>query len=534
LKKFVSALALLALLLLVLISGCNGPVIKPESESFSPKFVFTENSALFQKTILKLEIEGEPVQSQEMKTAWIVTDYNEASSGIQMIVLEASQETNGEKEDLCESMPYYAKRSSVRFYSDGRIDYGEGAESVFKFPATPIKQGDTWEFDGIQFLFEEIIPYSNSAGDFNCLEISFSGIVEDSTGIASIEGRMLFDFNQGLMVLNHQEKTLAGNQTITISNELQSIKENFTEEPDLSCVFASENLSIAEKLEFANFMFAENEFLGSIEIAMAAKQELEALTDLNELEREQLLTAMLLLADNHQYLGKTEKELSQRLENAEFILPSLEENTVNVGKLSLAFLDLKKVAESNSPFSEQAAAKLADLNARIKGFIKGTAALSDTGLRTGLKILSVQGPLTLNFDVPEYAAGYSMPVLDLAEGEQFTLFYYANGYVPQALPPITATQETFDGEYSIALKPMQDQNKGILSGLCYSLGETGLEFKDSEITVLEIGSANEPVTAVCDNGFYSIELNPGQYAVNAMSISHEVKAAETTALNILE
>jgi len=534
LKKFVCALALLALISLVLISGCNDP-IEPEPESFTPRFSFTENSALFQKTILALEIDGEQIQSQEMKTVWLVRITNEESSDIQMIVLEATQSNNEESADLCDSMPYYAKRSDIKFYANGKIDYATGAESVFKFPDAPIKQGDTWEFGGIEFLFKGVTPYSNEAGDFNCLEVSFTGIVEDDTGLAALEGRLLFDFEQGLMVLNHQEKTLAGNQKIIISNELISIEEDFQGEPDLSCVFASENLSIAEKLKFAVEMFAENEFLGSVEIAMAAKQELEAQSDLNELEQEQLLEAMILLADNYQFLGETEKELNQRMENAEFILPSLEENNIIVGKLTRAFLDLQTVAESNSEQSEQAASKLADLNARINGFIKGTAALSDTGLRTGLKIISVQGSLTLNFEVGKFAKGYSLPVLDLDEGAKFTLLYYANGYTPKSLPPITASQETFAGEYSIALKPMDDLNKGILSGLCFSADETGLvEFTDSEITVFELGSDNEPVTANCENGFYSMELNPGQYAVNALSVSHEIQAGKTTILNLPE
>ncbi len=283
-------------------------------------------------------------------------------------------------------------------------------------------------------------------------------------------------------------------------------------------------------------MFAENEFLGSIEIAMAAKQELKAIQDLNAQETEQLKQAMSLLADNYKYLGETEKEMAQRMETAEFILPSLKEKEINVNDFAQAFLDLRAVAESGSELSKQAASNLADLNARIKGFIKGTAALSDTGKRTGLKILSIQGDLTLNFEIGEYTEGYSLPVLDLTKGEQFTLLYYANGYNPKALPPIQANQETFVGEYSIALKPMKDLNKGILSGLCYSVDETGnfTGFTESEITLFELGTDNEPATANCKNGFYSIELNPGQYAVNAMSISREIQPGKTTIQNIQE
>lgn len=538
-KALVFLITVLLAIAFIGFSGCLQPdegkeIVPPTKEKeFLLSFKFGEGSALFHKITLTIERNGKTEPIQVMETVSLVKESQEDFSELQMIMLNAYRLDSNGRKDMCASMPYSRKKGTVKFYLDGKVDYGEFTKTSFHLPQEKLKLGDSWEFEGIEYKIEEETRFKNEAGEFNCLKISFDGIKYDYFGTKRIHGYFLFDPEKNLKV---KEETINERPTLKTKseNELIRIVPDFSEEIDYSCVFAAEKLSPEEKFELAEKFFAENEYEGSLELALSAKQDLEEKSELSQGETSLMKKALTLIADSYQFKGDKERELTQRFENAKYFEQFLTEKTVLVSDFVQAYLDYKKVSESESNLAKEASERFNDLNARMTGILKGNANLADTGKVEGLKILLVEGIMELEYESEPFNTAYSIPVLDLSKGNLFSALYYRAGYKPIALPPITIDENTFLGEYSVVLKRMDDNSLGYLAGFCYSLEEeTGLikQFNDLNF---KVSNEEQEFEAQCSNGFYSIPLKPGPYTIEPIGKEVGVKQAGTTIANIVQ
>ncbi|MFH1234960.1 MAG: hypothetical protein V1493_05105 [Candidatus Diapherotrites archaeon] len=528
---FCAALLFAAVLL---VAGCNVPPADGiQEKEFSLYFAFEKGSALFNTITVSVEDSNGAKAARQIITMTTVKEAGEKVSELRMLMLEANA-AGGSNESVCASIPYAGKKSTVKFHSDGNVEYGSQSSVSFYLPPQKVKIGESWDFEGIEYTLAEETKFSSGAGDFNCLRITVDGIQSDAAGTKRISGYFLFDPERHLKVMEETIEERLGLKT-AYSSELTAIEENFSGEPDYSCLFASEGMTAGQKYWFAERRFAENNSESALELSLAAKQEFEMEKDLNKEELAAKKNNLMLLADIYQSLGLKEKEMRQRMGNADYFSQFLAGGAgISANEFVQVWQDYKTVSVSGSWLLQEAEKKLADLNARVTGILKGQALLSDTGKTEGLKILLAEGSTTLEFESAPFGESYSIPVLDLNEGGLFSAIYYRAGYVPEALPPQKADRNVFAGEYSYALSPMDDNSLGYLAGFCYSLDPaTGWikQFNEGRFPV--IGDSNT-FQAECKNGFYSLLLPPGAYTILPQEKALEVKAAETTIANQIQ
>ncbi|MCX6802472.1 MAG: hypothetical protein NT067_05185 [Candidatus Diapherotrites archaeon] len=512
-------------------AGCNAPPDNNgQKKEFSLYYAFEKGSALFNTITVSVEDANGAKASREIRTMTTVKEAGESISELRMLMVGANA-VGGSNESICASIPYASKKSTVKFHSDGNVEYGGQSSVSFHLPAQKVAVGGTWEFEGIEYTLEGETAFNGTAGDFNCVKITFDGVQSDSLGTKRISGYFLFDAGRHLKIMEETTEERPGLKT-TYSSELTAIKENFSGEPDYSCLFASEAMTAAQKYWFAERRFAENNLEIALELSLAAKQEFEKEKDLNEEELAAKKNNLMLLADIYKALGLKEKEIGLRLANADYFSQFLAGGKkISANEFVQAWEDYKKASVSGLGFSEEAGKKLADLNARITGTLKGKALLTDTGKTEGLKILLSEGSTELGFESEPFGESYAIPVLDLNEGGLFSAIYYRTGYVPQALPPQKADKNVFAGEYSYALSPMDNNALGYLAGFCYSLDAATGEIKQFNEERFPVLGDSDTFQAECKNGFYSLLLPPGAYTIPPQEKAYEVRAAETTIAN---
>ena len=167
---------LLAVLLLAsaALSGCifqGGNGTEPEDgnaeqETFFLSFRFEEGSAVFQRMKLTFESEGSVLGEQGLDTVSLVKSSTAEFSELQLIVTEAyASDENGTK-SICKDISLEDKRRTVKFYPDGRVDFGVYSATTFHLPQRELKIGETWDFEGIEYKIEEKTVFENSAGRF--------------------------------------------------------------------------------------------------------------------------------------------------------------------------------------------------------------------------------------------------------------------------------------------------------------------------------------------------------------------------------
>jgi len=501
----------------------------PTSEEYKIEFRYTEGTAYFKSTSVALESNETDAGTQKLETISIARTVTDEAATLDLYTTSFSFDGNTEK-DMCEEAPTKAKKRTVTIYPNGLADFGSYQQTLFHLPEEKVQIGDEWKIEEMDYKIEELAEFENIAGKFNCLKISFSGVVTGENGTAWRRGYFLYDPEQKLNIKESvTEETSAF--TARSENEITKIIPDFDEEIDLSCIFPTKGKSLEETFIAAVNYFQSGEYEGAAYLSEKTKDLLSQITDLNSEQQNIKKNTLALIALSYERLNEPGKELYARLEAAEYFTQFIEETNVDTYDFEQVYENYKRVSESHTPEAAAAKEKFDALNEKIPASLNGIAKLSDTGETDGLLIELTTGNQSITHELREVNEEYSIPLYKFEEGQKFAALYHKPFYKPRALTGLEVNSENLAVDsYTVILSRVQDTNNGWLAGFCYRLNEDGSikEMLDSTVTVTKIGTNTEPMETECKDGFYSIEVPIGEYAIDAMSVPFIVKTGRTT------
>ncbi|MCD6478615.1 MAG: hypothetical protein J7L44_01880 [Candidatus Diapherotrites archaeon] len=506
---------LLALLCFTVLFGCiqpsdssdeqekPTPTAEPKKE-FYIGYKFRENEALFHRLRIETTVDANKKPTQILETVTIPLAVYPDYAHIRMVMLKALRLDKNGASDICGELAYSQKLSDMNLYVDGKVDYGHFSVTNFYLPQRPLRIGDSWTFEGINYSLEEATTIETLAGKFKVLRISFSGQRSAASGTKSIEGTLFFDYENNRIAKYVQEEKRKGYRR-TIETELIGVKQDY-DEPDMRCVYAQTKLSLLAKYEKARAQNAVENFKESLYFALSAKYELKG-KDLNADEKQLYANILEIIADDYKWLNEQKKELATRLELGrlyiEMFNEALASGLANARHYFGARYNLQAVADSNSMYADEANEMLQALDESEFGIVRGKALLKDTGDNTGTIAELFDKTTVLQFELLGEPY-YNLPVMDKSSEDELAICLYRDGYTPKFL--IGSAGRLVSKHHDIILEPLLDSNAAVIAGTCYN--ERGF-VQNAKLT---LQSSSESAEVVCDKYFVAT-LKPGDYNI---------------------